>query len=79
MQKGHETKQDLEKPAKFKREPLWKAAGGGSNDSEESVGDIPIELRHLEEDFCNLVPDAAGRHVGTSHSAAAGIFCAYFC
>ena len=31
-----------------------------NNDSEESVGDIPIELRHLEEDFCSLLPPIGG-------------------
>ena len=31
-----------------------------NNDSDESVGDIPIELRHLEEDFCSLLPPMGG-------------------
>ena len=34
----------------------------GPNDSEESVGDLPIELRHLEEDFCNMFPSPRSSH-----------------
>ena len=39
-----------------------------SNESEESVGDLPIELRHLERDFCDLLPPPASSFIPTNRS-----------